>query len=298
MTYRGDYGSTYRRAPTYQPTKEDISEKQSLVSVLCNEAGYNRENLEDIELEAKIDLDYFGHRTKLNRLRLGEELEFPEPYSRDKILKASKAVHSCYAFVKSPGNFEQAFTKIQRQEYKKIKIKPSTEYIQKQGVILLKRPEQNLENLSQLDINKHISEVSKKSNSPLQYIGSFNKQSKEAFVFNPTSGRIFVIATNICNMKNGKDKTPKIRGYLKRFQDMIENIAYKRQKQETRQEFSQSILYQLEMEYYGQVNGFSALDSVENELSILVKDTMGNIPKNYKPRSSKLTKFEWLIANI
>jgi hypothetical protein len=288
------YGDTYTRTPTYQPTKEEISEKQSLVSVLCDEAGYNRENLEDIELEAKIDLDYFGHRTRLNRLRLGEELEFPEPYSRDKILKASKAIHSCYAFVKGPGDFEQAFTKIQRQEYKKIKIKPSTEYIQKQGVVLLKRPEQNLENLSQIDINKYISEISKKSKSPLKYIGSFNKQSKEAFVFNPTSGRIFVIATNVCNLET-KEKTPKIREYFKIFQNIMQD--FKQRHKKNRQEFSQSTLYQLEIEYYGQINGFSALDSVENELSILVKNTIQSIPKNYKPRSSRLTKFEWLIAN-
>jgi hypothetical protein len=288
------YGDTYTKTPTYQPTKEDISEKQSLVSVLCDEAGYNREDLEDIELEAKIDLDYFAHRKRLNRLRLGEELEFPEPYSRDKILKVSKAIHSCYAFVKAQGNFEHAFTKVQREQYKKIKVKKETEYIIKRGIVLLKRPEKNLENLSQIDINKYISEISKKSNSPIQYIGSFNKQSKEAFVFNPTSGRIFVIATNICNIEV-KEKTPKTKEYFKRFEQIIYDVLS--QRKPAREEFSQSILYQLEIEYYGQINGFSAIDDVEDELINLVKNTIESIPKNYKPRSSRLTKFEWLVSN-
>ena len=97
----------------------------------------------------------------------------------------------------------------------------------------------------------------------MEYIGSFSKQSKESFVFNPTSGRIFVIATNICTI----DKNP-------------------------------NKLYQLEVEYYGQINGFSSIRDVEGDLAELTKGILKNIPVGFIGKSTGLTKFDWLTQNV
>jgi len=258
------YGTTYSREPK-KLTKEENSEKNSLVSCLCNDAGYNRENLENIELEAKIDLSLQRKSRKTGIiLTLGEDLVFPEPYSRDKILKSSKANHSCYAFVdRNSGNLEFVFTKIERGSKIKIKLKEKTEHIRRSGIILLKRNEKHIEDLTRLEVNKYISEMARQSNLPLEYIGSFLKQSKETFVFNPTSGRIFVVATNICGIKANANQ-----------------------------------LYQLEAEYCGQINGFSSVKDVEDDLAELVGGMLGNLPKEYLGKNSTLTKFDWLVQNI
>ncbi len=261
------YGDTYSREPE-ELTKEEMSEKDSLVSCLCRREGYNREDLENIELESKIDVSYSrwfsgGSKDKII-LTLGEDLEFPEPYSRDRILKSSKANHSCYAFVNRRNrNLRYAFTKVERDSRVKIKVKGETQRIRKGNLVVLKRDEKHLENLSVIEVNKYISEVARQSNNSLEYIGSFLKQSKEALVFNPTSGRIFVVATNICSI--GKNPNQ---------------------------------LYQLEAEYYGQINGFSSIRKVDDELIKLVGGMLQGLPKGYSGKSSELTKFDWLVRNI
>jgi len=257
------YGDTYSRKPR-QSTKEEISEKNSLVSCLCNDAGYNREYLENIELEAKIDLSYSSRSRKTGIiLTFGEDLSFQEPYSRDKILPSSEARHSCYAFVdKKEKQLQYAFTKIESGERVKIKIKGKTQQINRGGIVLLRRAEKHLEDLSAIEVNKYIAKTARQSKLPLEYVGSFSKQSKEAFVFNPTSGRIFVVATNICGIQSNPNK-----------------------------------LYQLEAEYYGQINGFSSTRGADEDLAELVKGMINNFPKGYSGNSSTLTKFDWLVRN-
>jgi len=261
-----EYGSTYSREPERQ-TKEELSEKNSLVSYLCHEAGYKREGLENTELESKIDLSYsrwFKWFKNGTILTLGEDLEFPEPYSKDKILESSKANHSCYAFVdRQKRNLRHAFTKIERGGKVKIKIKGEKQQIRKENIIILKRDEKHLKDLSGIEVTKYISEIARQSNLPLKYIGSFLKQSKEAFVFNPTSGRIFVVATNICYIEKNPNQ-----------------------------------LYQLEVEYYGQINGFCSLKSVDDELVKLVGGILQNLPRGYTGKTSELTKFDWLVQNM
>ncbi|MCK5321176.1 hypothetical protein KAJ38_01235 [Candidatus Pacearchaeota archaeon] len=261
------YGDTYSREPK-ELTKEEMSEKDSLVSCLCNDVGYNREGLENTELESKIDVSYskwfIGRSKDRVILTLGEYLKFPEPYSRDRILESSKANHSCYAFVNGRnGNLRHAFTKIEREGRVKIKVKGETQRIRKGNIIVLKRDEKNLENLSAIEVNKYISEIGRQRDYPLEYIGSFLKQSKEAFVFNPTSGRIFVVATNICSIEKNPNQ-----------------------------------LCQLEAEYYGQINGFSSIRKVDGELIKLVGGMLRGLPRGYSGKSSELTKFDWLVRNI
>lgn len=245
------YGDTYSR----ESTKEEKSQKNSLISCLCDEAGYNRENLEGIELESKIDL-----RDNII-LTFGENLDFPEPYSRDKILKSSKAIHSCYAFVRKNNSLKYAFTKVEKNKKTKIKLKENLEIYNLNDIILMKRDEKHLGDLSKLEVNKKIAEIARQNKFPLEYVGKFTKESKEAFVFNPTYGRIFVIATNICTMDNSQ-------------------------------------LYQLEAEYYGQINGFTASKDIDYDLANLIDGVLKQIPKKYHAKTSKLTKFDWLVQNI
>lgn len=253
------YGETYSR----KPTKEKKSQEDSLISCLCNEVGYNREDLENIELETKIDLSYSASQRKSGiTLTFGEDLDFIEPYSRDKILESSKANHSCYAFVDKERNLLiPAFTKVEGGKNVKIKVKGKTQQIKNEGIILLKRDEKHFEDLTAIEINKYIAETARKNKLPLEYVGRFIKESKETFVFNPTSGRIFVIATNICTMKNSQ-------------------------------------LCQLEAEYYGQINGFNASKNVESDLVNVIKGILEKIPRKYHAKTSKLTKFDWLVQNI
>jgi len=255
------YGNTYSRKAGQQ-TKEEISEKDSLVSCLCNNSGYNREDLENVELEAKINLSYPSRKTDI-LLTFGEDLGFPEPYSVDRILPNSEARHSCYAFIDRKNRLQYAFTKIERDGKVKIKIKEKTKQIDKEGIILLRKAEKRLEDLSAMEVNKHIAKIARQSKLPLEYIGSFSKQSKEAFVFNPTSGRIFVVATNFCSIQS--------------------NPHY---------------LFQLEVEYYGQINGFSSVRGVDEELARLVRGVVNNFPEGYSGNSSALTKFDWLVRNV
>ena len=46
----------------------------------------------------------------------------------------------------------------------------SKKFINKKGVILLKKSEKHLEDLTSLEINKHISNIARESNQPLEYI--------------------------------------------------------------------------------------------------------------------------------
>lgn len=254
------YGSTYSSQPR-KSTEEELSEQNSLISLLCNDAGYSREEFKDTELESKIDISCSKGTSPV--LTLGESLEFVEPYSRDKILVSSKSIHSCYAFTDKNKGLLPAFTKVEKEGQIKIKIKEEMQQINKKGIILLRRDEKHLMNLNALEVNKEISQIARKSNLPLQYVGKFCKQDKEAFVFNPTSGRIFVVSTNLCDM-----------------------------------ELNQNTLYQLEIEYYGKINGFLTAGAVEEEMAELTRSVLKYLPKEYSGKNSTKTKFEWLVENL
>jgi len=249
------YGDTYQK----EPTKEEISQKNSLIAILCSKSGYNREDLENTELESKIDILSKKGLFGTIKITLGEELSFPVPYSKDKILEASKSIHKCYAFIGD--ELTLAFTQVDKNNQTKIKVKDYPEYIENNGITLIKRVEKH-ENLSELEITKYISDKAISSNLPLEYIGSFSKESKEAFVFNPTSGRIFVVSTNICEINSNSNK-----------------------------------LHQLEIEYYGQINGFSTSKKVYEDMAYLVGGILENLSKRYVCKNSTLTKFEWLVKN-
>ena len=252
------YGNNYTRDPGVGELPHGIN----LVESLCKDAGYNREELEGIELESKINI--FPGWFKRMPLTFGERINLPEPYSRDDVLPVSDSVHSVYAFYDgSEERYFPAFTKVTARGKTKIKVKGDVEEIEQNEIILLKRSEKHLEDLSPLEVNRHIADIARENKFSLEYLGSFNKQSKEAFVFNPTSGRIFVVATNVCGIENCFGK-----------------------------------LNQLEIEYYGQVNGFSSSSSVCDELSGLVSNILGNFPKRYSGKSSNLTKFDWLVNSL
>ncbi len=247
-----------------QPTKEEISQENSLVTLLCNNAGYNKENLEGIELEAKIDLSYY-HLFKRGdiKISIGEELKIQEPYSQDKILEKRISTHHFYGFLKDD-DLEYAFSKTSILGKDKIKLKGDLEYIEHDGIIFIKRSEKHLNDLSPLEINQFISKQAQKSKRLLKYVGALLRETKEVFIFNPVSGRIFVITTGICKTELNKDK-----------------------------------LYQLELEYYGQINGFNISDNIYDDMSVLANGILKDLPNHgYLGKPSKVTKFDWLVQNI
>jgi hypothetical protein len=259
------YGSTYTKKPeTVSKTKlQEAPKLESVVGTLCFESGYNRENLEKIELESKLDIDakklfFFSRKPSIV---FGEKLKFPAPYSIDNILGITEAIHECYGFVSDKTT--EAFTKVTKEGKTKIKIKSNTKYITENRIIILMRDEEQKENLSAKDIARFIVNEARSSNLTLKYIGSFNKTSKEAFIFNPISGRIFVMATNICSTTLRK-----------------------------------TALYQLEVEYYGRINGYKNSTSAIDELSILTQLAITDASRlGYICRTSKKTKFDWLVEN-
>jgi hypothetical protein len=238
-------------------SNEKASQGDSLVSILSDKSGYARENFGEYELEVKIDI------VSEPPLTLGEKLDYKSPYVKDKILEDSISLRNCYAFIdKTSGQMAQAFTKIIRGSDIKFKLKEKTEYLEKKEIIMLKRKEKNLVNLTgehALQIIDSMFIEARKNNSYLDYIGEFQKQNKEIFIFNQVSGRIFVVETNICKAESNK-------------------------------------LFQLEIEYYGKINGFPNINSPEEDMADLAGIVMENSNKKYSFKNSTLTKFEWVAG--
>lgn len=273
------YGRTFTRTPQkvskskrvieldpsrFQFITPEAPEKKSVIEALCNEAGYNRECFETTELESKLDVELRKQVAFLKKpsITLGEELLFPAPYSLEKVLGVTEATHECYGFVSE--KTIDAFTKVTTDGKIKIKIKSIVEYHTENGIIILKRDEKHKENLTPSDITLFIANEARLSNAILKYIGSFNKTSKEAFIFNPVTGRIFVIATNICTCNTGED-----------------------------------ILYQLELEYYGRINGYKNSSTVFVELASLTQCAINDASRlGYVCKNSTTTKFDWLVRNV
>ncbi|GEM_PF-5040751 len=251
------YGNTYTR----EPTREEISQRDSLVTLLSKESGYNREGFDNVELEVKLDLSFGCLFWRRYKLRLGEEISLIEPYSKDKVLESRETFHSCYGFIGE--KIEEAFIVVNDKDSKKIKIKSKPYYIKNNRVIIIKRDQKDLSNLTSVEINSYISKIARESNKPLEFIGGFEKQSKELFVFNPTSGRVFVLSTNICKKNSSLER-----------------------------------LCQMEIEYYGQINGFVAYRDVYNDLATLTNGLLKNLSSRYTAKVSTLTKFDWIVQGF
>lgn len=253
------YGNTYSE----QEEKEKISQKQSLVGRLCNQFGYNREYLENVELEAKLSLAIPKDRNWKELLLMGEQLALPNPYARDKILSASSSDNICYAFVNSSSKtLEYAFTEVETRDKTKLKIKEDSRISEKSGIYLLRRKEKHIY-AKRDEITAIIANLVRKSALPIEFIGKFYKIAKESFAFNPASGRIFVLSTGLCGRTD-------------------DFISYS--------------LYQLEIEYYGQVNGNKATKTIEDEIVALTSGVLKEVPRKYGAKSSALTKLEWLAS--
>ena len=248
-----------------QPTKEELLQQNSLVTVLCKDVGYNKEDLDGIELEAKIDLIYKNLFKRNNfEIIIGERLHIPEPYSQDRILDKRASTHHFYGFLNENGKLDYAFSKNSMDNGNKIKLKKNLEYIEYNGIIFTKRLEQHLNNLSPLEINQFISKQAQESKKPLKYVGALLRETKEVFIFNPTSGRIFVITTGICSTELNKNK-----------------------------------FYQLELEYYGQVNGFKTSENIYDDMYFLANRLLKDLPNHgYLGKPSRITKFDWLVQQI
>ena len=234
----------------------------TVVTALCDKRGYTREGFTGTELEAKINVtpkrNIIGITRSLN-LSLGEQIRFPAPYLLDNILDVSETVHEVYVSVSE--RVEEAFTVVKRTSGSKLKIKSNVQQYGPEDALILVRGEQHETENTTGQINELLVEKLKTSPFPIKYLGSFCKKSKEAFIFNPVSGRIFVVATNVCTSNAVK-----------------------------------STLYQVELEYYGQVNGYSYQDPVLDDMVALVRPMILDLPRlGYIGQSSTLTKGEWVM---
>jgi len=260
------YGNTYSRTPKEEEKpKKDKPEKdnsESVIETLCNEAGYTRENLEGTELEAKIDIESRRGLAFKEMPPLWGEIDFPAPYSLDKILGGSEAIHECYGYISGKGIVTEAFTKVRKGGKTKIKIKGKTTYLNEKGIFILRRDEEHKMDMTSQEIMTFIAKEARTHDLPLEYIGSFHKKSEEAFVFNPVSGRIFVLAKNMCTSESRKS------------------------------------LYQLEVEYYGRINGYKKSGDIREEAAFLAQAMIKDVSRlGYTGKTSKLTKFEWMAGN-
>jgi hypothetical protein len=250
---------------SYGDTYERETQEQSLVKKLVDCFGYNREHLTDIEIETKIDVSNIYSLSVISPsnefLKIAERLEIPLPYVRDKILEASYNSHLFYARIdESKKKLESAFVEVKvGGSIRKLKLKGETKVLKKNGVYILERKEEHIP-MDDKDLIPAVAKIIRENPLPIIYAGIVHKYSKECFMFNPLSGRIFVLSSGFC--KNEK---------------------------------SDNTLSQLEVEYYGQINGYQNKKSAEEELIQLTHRVLKKFPKHLHPRASKLTKLEWLI---
>lgn len=280
------YGGTYDRdsqeeiairesqkVTEIQNRKERLSQENSLVRELCKKTGYNRESFENIEVETKLDIIgerdlipiHFG-RGRLNSDNLAlteaEDIEFPIPYRRDIILPLSPiSRHGCYVFADySKKEISPAFTAVETQGNVKIKIKGKAIYRKIGENYIVKRTEQHLPCNSPEELRHAIYCIEKISNLPVEYVGSFKKRSKEHFLFNLSSGRIFVVSNGVVSTNNW-------------------------------------YAGQIEVEYYGRINGYqSKEDTVNKEISYLTEHISKTLRKERKIMPTHETKLEWLVS--
>jgi len=279
------YGRTYERSQEeiaisesqkvteIQTRKERLSQENSLVKELCKKAGYNRESFEDIEVEAKLDISgerelipiHFGRR-ELNSDNLAltevENIEFPIPYRRDIILPLTPlSEHGCYVFADySKREISPAFTAVETHGNVKIKIKGKADYRQIGENYIIKRTEKHLPCNSPIELRQAIYCIEKVSDLPVEYVGSFKKRSKEQFLFNLSSGRIFVVSNGVVSTDNW-------------------------------------YAGQIEVEYYGRINGYQTNeDTVDNEIIYLTDHISKNLGKGRKTTPTHETKLEWLVG--
>ncbi|MGV8087074.1 MAG: hypothetical protein ACP5N1_05585 [Candidatus Woesearchaeota archaeon] len=256
------YGNTYSSKPEPNKQNNTSDSTKTLVEILCKEYGYNREGYDNYELEVKFDIQ--NPNTK-RFFDITDKIIVPTPYIMDKILPESSSTHSCYAYMKNSP--ELAFTQVNKHNNSssgysmKLKIKGKEEYESVENIIILKRSEKHIENATGNQAIDMIKEMYTDKNVPIAYIGSFEKNSKEFFIYDNNNGRIFVVALNIC--KSG-----------------------------------QKNLVQAELEYYGRVNILTKVRTEEvftemSKLSKILIEQMANT--EYIITNSIITKFDWLM---
>jgi len=262
------YGNTYSSETVPVTVRKSVPAKEpeiSCVEKFCNKLGYHRESFENVELETKLNLlrkvpPIFSSKEDLD---FGHELELPHPYCLDKILPVSSAIHDCYAFVDTnKKTLEAAFTEVDAAKRIKIKYKGKTDVYKKSGIYLLRRGEQHIPCDDRRQLVNAIANIVRTSLLPVECVGRFEKRTKECFMFNPISGRIFVMSTGLCQ----------------------------------RAENEGDILDQLEIEYYGQINSYKSNMKVEEELITLTSEILDKMPNGYKATSTILTKLEWMAS--
>lgn len=256
-----------------QSRKERLSQENSLVRELCKKAGYNRESFENIEVETKLniigerDLLPIHLRGKRNSddlaLTEAEDIEFPIPYRRDIILPLTPiSQHGCYVFADySKREISPAFTAVETHGNVKIKIKGKASYRKIGENYIIERAEQHLPCNSPEELRRAVYCIEKVSNLPVEYAGSFKKRSKEHFLFNLSSGRIFVVSNGVVSTDNW-------------------------------------YAGQIEVEYYGRVNGYqSNEDTVDKEIVYLTEHISKTLErKERKTTPTHETKLEWLVS--
>lgn len=269
------YSDTYQSDPTPLGKREERREeipklKRSFVQELCSKVGYNRESFQNIEVESKLNFNRGPDGCLASEFLLHEvkEINFPQPYMSDlEISIEEPSKHDCYVFTDYLNKeIYPAFTAVGNRKGTKIKIKKN-EKVSDRGIFRMKyiiqREEQHIPCNSEEDLSKAIPTIEEGCSLPIDFLGSFQKRSREQFLFNYISGRIFVISNGVAYV----------------YPD------------------NEHFLRQIEIEYYGRINGYSPMKKdVEDELFDLTDFLSKFFQNTFTAKPTKLTKLEWLAS--
>lgn len=227
--------------------------KNSLIENLIEKYGISNESLTGIELESK--LNFKDAKSLINAF---ESTSIDPPYIQNTNAQNSFSEHSFYGSLNRNFQLDYAFAKMKFSDSNTIKIKGKSKIIQNKGIYLIKRNENHIKNIYDIDVEKFIENLIskfKKESKFLVYLGKFEKENSEKLICNINTGRIFCIGANICTAFNKKQ------------------------------------LFQLEFEYKCKLNRFSSNKKIEDELYEI---TNLFLSENKNAESTILTKFQWL----
>ncbi len=278
MGYGNTYGSCYSPSKKLSETlferflrwMESIGEKNeekltgSLDGIISS-AGFHRDEIDrqgKTELETKLDL--FPQSDHTDFFGLLDSLNLKDPYSKGKIL--DKSTSSGDLYMNTLPTIDHAFTLVESKDKVKIKEKGKAQYIARGDITLIERLEQEVSYIRKGVGITAVAQRIDNSRQEIQLLGTIVRENKELFVLNNHTGRIFVVESHFAYIKGNRDNH----------------------------------LMQLEVEYYGRLHGnFPPKPHLYDDIAGLTSVVMKDLPRlGYDSKSSALTKFDWVRANV
>ncbi len=264
VNFSSGYGTCLGRSGYARTFSGTSNVEVRSIEDLCKQRGYNREGNDDVEIEAKITLlpkrgfkRLFAGKFDLD---IGSKLSYP--YFKKVLPGTIIEGHVCYSF---KDNGACALTVVKKPERLKIKSKGSEEVTNVKGIKIIKRTERHVDypkDDARLDeyARDYAHNYLNISRNSIRRSGEFIKSARDIFLFNENNGRVFVVGSAECESPGRTN------------------------------------LRQLEIEYYGRINGFeSKPGELYDEIRSIAASMLVNLKeKGYESKSSIETKFDWL----